>query len=69
MQDFLLYVLGLARPIKKDRLASETHIDLYDYGLSGPQGKQILVHLIPFTLHNQCTRRGRDCAATDPTHT
>lgn len=47
MHNLLLYALGLARPAKKDELASQTHVDLYDYGLSGPQGNQKLTPIQP----------------------
>lgn len=51
MQDLLLYALGLARPKKKDGLASKTHVDLYDYGLSGLEGAKVVLQQIELTPH------------------
>ncbi|KAJ1311221.1 hypothetical protein OPQ81_009721 [Rhizoctonia solani] len=49
--DLLFRALGIGQPPRKDGLASKTHVDLYDYGLSGQQGAEVVLQQIRLTPH------------------
>ncbi|KAH7344780.1 hypothetical protein B0J17DRAFT_636817 [Rhizoctonia solani] len=49
--DTLFKALGIYQPQPKDGLASKTHVDLYDYGLSGRQGAEFVLQQIERTPH------------------